>query len=187
MHLHLEDLDAISVEEKKDSSDSSQARGRGRARGTMKIEDFDDNERPKDKSSVTGYNCQKKGHYANECRFLNKETPKIDKEKLTKSTEALLSLKTSKMKLKVVERRCLQILPHLKTPKLPHLRVNLHNMKDSRIYLNYIHTTSKIQAYWTQSLSVDHYLATRWLSAVLSNFIDKGQPFSQSLLQNLNL
>ncbi|CAA7394595.1 unnamed protein product [Spirodela intermedia] len=78
---------ALGKNKKKDSSDSSQARGRGRgcgkgrARGMMKIEDFDDDKRPRDKSFVTSYNCQKKGHYANECRFPKKERPKVDKQK----------------------------------------------------------------------------------------------------------
>ncbi|CAA6662757.1 unnamed protein product [Spirodela intermedia] len=83
---------ALGKNKKKDSSNSSQARGKGRGRGRgrgcgrgrareMMIENSDDNERPRDKSLVTCYNCQKKGHYANECRFPRKEKPKVGKEK----------------------------------------------------------------------------------------------------------
>ena len=62
------------IKDKKEDFDSSNARGRGRGRGKCRdqnnirnTEDEED-EKPKDRSIVTCYNCQRKGHFENECR-----------------------------------------------------------------------------------------------------------------------
>lgn len=55
--------------------------GRGRGKSSSKVQDSDDDEKPRDKSIVTCYDCQRKGHYLNECRQPKKERPKNDNEK----------------------------------------------------------------------------------------------------------
>ncbi|CAA6662618.1 unnamed protein product [Spirodela intermedia] len=83
---------ALKKNKKKHSSNGTQARGRGRGcgkgrgygrgrgRSATKIEDFDDDEKLRDKLIVTCYICQNKGYYVNECRF-PKERLKMNKEK----------------------------------------------------------------------------------------------------------
>lgn len=70
---------ALGKNKKIDSTKSSQLRGKGRGhskgrgrgrgwgRSATKNGSYDENERSRNKSSITCYNCQKKGHYSNEC------------------------------------------------------------------------------------------------------------------------
>ena len=76
---------------KRKENDSSQDRGRGRDinRGTRHGRSYSkddsedvDEEKPHDKSKITCYNCQKLGHYSNECKLSKKNKPKKNKEKV---------------------------------------------------------------------------------------------------------
>ena len=95
------------IKEKKKDYDSSNDRGRGRGRGkgrgrnNPRKSEEDEDEKPKDKSKVTCYNCQGKGHFANECRKLKKERPKKDPQekahlaKEEKETTLLMAIEAS--------------------------------------------------------------------------------------------
>ena len=79
------------IKKKKKDHDPSNGRGRGqgcgRGRGQKNPQNSssseeDEDEKPKDKLKVACYNCQGKGHFANECRKPKKEKPKKDSQEI---------------------------------------------------------------------------------------------------------
>ena len=97
---------AFIKEKKKDHDPSNgtgrgQGRGRGRSRNNPRNSEEDEDEKPKDKSKVTYYNCQGKGHFANECRKPKKERLKKDSQEKAhlaeeeKETTLLMAIETS--------------------------------------------------------------------------------------------
>ena len=67
---------------------TSRGRGRGRGRGRFSKNDKEEEERkPFDKSKVKCYNCQKMGHFADECYSDTKKKGKEEKVNISEETE----------------------------------------------------------------------------------------------------
>ena len=67
---------------------NSRGRGRGRGRGRSSKNDKEEEERkPFDKSKVKCYNCQKMGHFADECYSDTKKKGKEERANVTEETE----------------------------------------------------------------------------------------------------
>ena len=94
---------ASKLSKKNDQSQTSKGRGRfsqrgrGRGRGRHQKEEHEEVEKkPFDKSKIKCYNCQKMGHFADECQFEKKEKGKDEKVNIAeefeeKSTSMILS------------------------------------------------------------------------------------------------
>ena len=72
---------------------SSRGRGRGRGRGRLSKNDKDEEERkPFDKSKIKGYNCQRMGHFSDECYSDTKKKGKEEKANVAEETKEELAL-----------------------------------------------------------------------------------------------
>ena len=79
---------ARAFNQSKKSDRGSSSRGRGRGRSRFSKNDKDEEERnPFDKSKIKCYNCQKMGHFADECYSDTKKKGKEEKANISKETE----------------------------------------------------------------------------------------------------
>ena len=84
---------------------TSRGRGRGHGRGKFSKNDKDEEEKkPFDKSKIKCYNCQKMGHFADECYSDTKKKGKEEKANVSEETEEELAL------MMVVSDECGEIL-----------------------------------------------------------------------------